>query len=68
MADLYDNVVIQRVQGSQCGKYPNGLWRVNRYGKAPKEYHSRDEAYQAAIQILFDAKLEYDPDPIVMMV
>lgn len=51
----YDNVVIQRITTDKPG---DKHFRVHRHLHPPKYYYTEKEAYQASIQLLFDAMVE----------
>lgn len=49
----YDSVILQFI-----GDIKGGQWKVQRYRHSASYYRTKPEAYQAAIQLLFDAQAE----------
>jgi len=54
----YDNVTVQYIDRHACPEYDHKPWRVQRHLSSPKFYRTKEEAYQAAIQLYFDALVE----------
>lgn len=52
----YDNVVIQQVIDPI--PFAHTIWKVHRFRHPAEYYRTKREAYQAAIQLMFEAQLE----------
>lgn len=56
----YDNFIIQYDSSAFDRDYKG--WKVSRYRRPAKYYRTKDEAYRAAVQLLFDAMTEGETD------